>query len=76
MKTTKRHINRSRQAHQASYHYRIRKAVAKVAKVILIIIGAIVGVIVGWVLKRIFRGIGWIISILTAVGIIYWILTL
>ena len=51
MKTTKRHINRSRQAHQASYHYRIRKAVAKVAKVILIIIGAIVGVIVGWVLK-------------------------
>lgn len=76
MKATKQHINRSRQARQTSYHYRISKAVAKVAKVVLIIIGAIVGVIVGWVARQIFRGVGWIISILTALGIIYWILTL
>ena len=76
MKATEQHINRSRQAHQASSHYRISGMVAKMVKVVLIVIVAIVGVIVGWVLKRIFRGIGWIISTLTALGIIYWILTL
>lgn len=76
MKATEQHINRSRQARQSSsYHYRISKAVAKVAKVILIVIGAIVGLTIGWLIKRIFRGIGWIISILSALGIIYWIMT-
>lgn len=75
MKATEQHINRSRQAHQASYHYRISKAVAKVMKLILIIIGVLVGLIVGWVARQIFRAVGWIISILTALGIIYWILT-
>lgn len=75
MKATEQHINRSRQARQSSYHYRLSKAVAKVAKVILIIIGAIVGLTVGWLIRKIFRGIGWIISILTALGIIYWIMT-
>lgn len=74
MKATEQHINRSRQARQSSYHYRISKAVAKVAKVILIVIGAIVGLTIGWLIKRIFRGIGWIISILSALGIIYWIM--
>ena len=48
MKATEQHINRSRQAHQSSYHYRISKAVPKVAKVILIDIGAIVGLTIGW----------------------------
>lgn len=76
MKATEQHINRSRQAHQASSHYRIRRVVAKVVKVILIIIVAVFGVIVGWVVRRIFRAVGWIISILTALGIIYWIMTL
>ena len=75
MKATEQHINRSRQARQSSYHSRISKAVAKVAKVILIIIGAIVGLTIGWLIRKIFRGIGWIISILTALGIIYWIMT-
>lgn len=75
MKATEQHINRSRQARQSSYHYRISKAVAKVAKVILIIIGAIVGLTTGWLIRKIFRGLGWIISILTALGIIYWIMT-
>ena len=38
---------------------------------------AIVGVIIYWVLIRpIFRGVGWIISILTAILTIYWILTI
>ena len=75
MKATKQHINRSRQARQSSYHYRISKAVAKVAKVILIVIGVIVGLTIGWVARQIFRGIGWIISILAALGIIYWLIT-
>lgn len=74
MKATEQHINRSRQARQSSYHYRIRMAVVKVAKVILIVIGAIVGLTIGWVVRKIFRGIGWIISILSALGIIYWIM--
>ena len=38
---------------------------------------AIVGVIIYWVLiRQIFRGVGWIISILTAILTIYWILTI
>ena len=52
MKATEQHINRSRQARQSSYHYRISKAVAKVAKVILIVIGAIVGLTIGWLIKK------------------------
>lgn len=76
MKATEQHINRSRQARQSSYHYRISRAVAKVTKVIMIVIGAIVGLTIGWVVRKIFRGIGWIISILSALGIIYWLMTL
>lgn len=75
MKATEQHINRSRQARQSSYQYRISKAVAKVAKMILIVIGVIVGLTIGWLIRKIFRGIGWIISILTALGLIYWIMT-
>ena len=76
MKATGKHKDiRSRQARQSSYLYRISKAVAKVAKVILIVIGAIVGLTIGWLIRKIFRGIGWIISILSALGIIYWIMT-
>ena len=70
MKATEQHINRSRQARQSSYHYRISKAVAMVAKVILIVIGAIVGLTIGEVIKKIFRGIGWIISILSALTLL------
>lgn len=51
-------------------------ALKKAAKVVGIAIMAIVGVILWAILKPIFRGVGWLISILTAVGIIYWILTL
>ncbi len=51
-------------------------ALKKVAKVAGIAIMAIVGIILCAILKPIFRGVGWLISILTAAGIIYWILTL
>lgn len=76
MKPTERHIRNLGQSEAllTSYHYRIRKAVAKVAKVILIIIGAIAGLTIGWIVKQVFRGVGWIISILTVLGIIYWLM--
>lgn len=51
-------------------------ALKKAAKVVGIAIMAIVGVILWAILKPIFRGVGWLISILSAIGIIYWILTL
>lgn len=71
MKATRKHKeNRSKQARQSSYLYRISKAV----KVAGIAITAIVGLLLWAILKPIFRGVGWIISILTATGIIYWII--
>lgn len=51
-------------------------ALKKVAMVVGIAIATIVGIILWAILKPIFRGVGWLISILTAIGIIYWILTL
>lgn len=73
MKATGKHKeNRSRQARQSSYHYRISKAVKAVA----IIIGAVIGIALWAIAKPILRGIGWLISILSAIGAIYWLLTL
>lgn len=51
-------------------------ALKKAAKVVGIAIATIVGIILWAILKPIFRGVGWLISILTAIGIIYWILIL
>ena len=51
-------------------------ALKKAAREIGIIAGLIDGVLLWAILKPIFRGVGWIISILTAIGIIYWITTL
>ena len=51
-------------------------ALKKVAKVVEIVVASVVGIILWAILKPIFRGVGWLISILTALGIIYWILTL
>lgn len=51
-------------------------ALKRAARVIGIIAGLIVGVLLWTILKPIFRGVGWIISFLTAIGIIYWITTL
>lgn len=50
-------------------------ALKKAAKLIGIIAGLIVGVLLWAILRPIFRGVGWIISILTSIGIIYWITT-
>lgn len=51
-------------------------ALKRAARVIGIIAGLIVEVLLWAILKPVFRGVGWIISILTAIGIIYWITTL
>ena len=50
-------------------------ALKKAVKVAGIVVGLIVGSLLWAVLKPIFRGVGWIISILTAIAVIYWILT-
>ena len=73
MKATGKHKDiRSRQARQSSYQYRIIKAVANVVGVI---IGLIVAVVMWVVIRPIFRGVGWLISILTIIAIIYWLMT-
>jgi hypothetical protein len=51
-------------------------ALKKAAKVVGIAVGAVVGIILLAILRPIFRGVGWIISILTAIGIIYLVMTL
>ena len=51
-------------------------ALKKVAKVVGIILGAIVGLMIWAIVKPIFRGVGWLISILTMTAIIYWLMTL
>ena len=51
-------------------------ALKKAAKVVGIAVGAVVGIILWAILRPIFRGVGWIISILTALGIIYLVMTL
>lgn len=50
-------------------------ALKKAVKVVGIAITAVVGLLLWAILKPIFRGVGWIISLLTAIGIIYWIIT-
>ena len=50
--------------------------IKKVAKVVVVILGAIVGLMIWAVVKPIFRGVGWLISILTMLAIIYWLMTL
>ena len=48
-------------------------ALKKVARVAVVFIGAVVGLLIWAVLKPIVRGAGWVISILTALMIIFWI---
>ncbi len=47
----------------------------KAAKVIGIAVGAVVGIILWAILKPICRGIGWVISLISAVVIIFWLIT-
>ena len=74
MTATNQHIKNSGRGntHQTSHQYRIIKVVANVVGVI---IGLIVAVVMWVVIRPIFRGVGWLISILTMIAIIYWILT-
>ena len=50
-------------------------ALKKIARVMMVILGGIVGVVLWAILKPIFRGVGWVLSILTTLMIIYWIIT-
>ena len=49
-------------------------ALKKVARVAVVFIGAVGGLLIWAVLKPIVRGAGWVISILTALMIIFWII--
>ena len=49
--------------------------IKKVVKVLVILIGSTIGLVLWVFLRPIFRGIGWVISIISALVIIYWILT-
>lgn len=51
-------------------------ALKKAARLIGIIAGLIVGVLLWAILKPIFRGVGWVVSLISALIIIYWLLTL
>ena len=50
--------------------------IKKVAKWIAVLIGSIIGLVLWAFIRPIFRGVGWVISIVTALMIIYLLLTL
>lgn len=74
MTATNQHIRNSGRGntHQTSHQYRIIKAVANVVGVI---IGLIMAVVMWVVVRPILRGVGWLISILTMIAIIYLLMT-
>ncbi len=74
MTATNQHIRNSGRGktYQTSHQYRIIKVVANVAGVI---IGLVVAVVMWVVVRPILRGVGWLISILTVIVIIYCVLT-
>ena len=50
--------------------------IKRVAKWIAILIGSIIGLVLWAFIRPIFRGVGWVISIVTALMIIFWLITL
>ena len=50
--------------------------IKKVAKWIAVLIGSIIGLVLWAFIRPIFRGVGWVISIVTALMIIFWLITL
>ena len=50
--------------------------IKKVAKVVAIIIVAIIGTLVWAMVRPVIRGAGWLISLITAIMIIFWLITL
>ena len=51
-------------------------ALKKISRVVGIVLATIVGLLLWAIVKPIFRGVGWVISIVTALMIIYWLITL
>lgn len=50
-------------------------ALRRTARVMAVIIGAVVGLVLMVILKPICRGVGWVISLISAVVIIFWLIT-
>lgn len=65
------HINSQGKASSLRFN-QIKKAILWLAG----IIGAIVGLTLWAFLRPVFRGLGWVTSTVTALALIYWILTL
>ena len=51
-------------------------ALKKISRVVGIVLATIIGLLLWAIVKPIIRGVGWIVSIITAVMIIFWLLTL
>ena len=49
--------------------------IKKVVKVLVILIGSTIGLVLWVFLRPIFRGVGWVISLVSALMIIFWLLT-
>lgn len=49
--------------------------IKKVVKVLVILIGSVIGLVLWVFLRLIFRGVGWVISLISALMIIFWLLT-
>lgn len=49
--------------------------IKKVVKVLIILIGSIIGLVLWVFIRRIFRGVGWGISLVSTLMIIFWLLT-
>ena len=49
--------------------------IKKVVKVLVILIGSTIGLLLWVFIRPIFRGVGWVISLLTALMKIFWLLT-
>lgn len=50
--------------------------IKRVARVLILIIASIIGLALWIFIRPIFRGVGWVISIISALLIIFWLLTL
>lgn len=70
MTLNNRHINNSSFTPSPAH-----TALRRTARVVAVIIGAVVGLVLWAIMKPIFRGVGWLISILTIIAIIYWLMT-
>lgn len=49
--------------------------IKKVVKVLVIHIGSIIGLVLWVFIRPIFRGVGWVISLVSTLMIIFWLLT-